>query len=212
MTGRKLIVAAALAFSGCGSSEEADKTAPFVGPWTISSGSLNATCVGLPMPIQQKLDGAGQTITKNMDGSISLAILTGCSITLDVNGSAATLRATNPPQMCMFPFMAMGLTLQVTGTFTAANFTINGNTANFSYMGNATTQGLPLMCTVSGMGMATKGAPPDAGATPAADGGATLPADSGAPTADTAAPTADSAASTADTAASTSDGSTTDGP
>jgi hypothetical protein len=189
---------------------EVDKTAAFVGPWTVSMGTLTATCMGLPMPITQKLDGAGQNITKNMDGSISQTILTGCNIILDVNGNAATLRVTTPPQMCMFPFMSMGVTLQVSGTFTQGNFTVTGNTATFSYVGNATTQPLPLMCTVSGMGTLMKGAPPDAGATPAADSGTTPAADTGTLAADTAAPAADTGASAADTAAPASDGSTTD--
>lgn len=151
---------------GCGSSES-DKTAPFVGTWTVTSGSLTGTCPMVP-PFMQKLDGGQQTITKTADGALSLAIFPGCNVILDVNGTTATLRATTPPQSCMFPFMYAGTQIQVMGSFTAGNFMVTGETGSFSYMGNAMAG--PLTCVVMGMGMSMKGAAPDSGA-PAADTG-----------------------------------------
>jgi hypothetical protein len=138
--------------------------------------------MGLGTPFMQKLDGAQQTLTKTADGAVSMTILTGCNIILDVNGKVATLRATTPPQTCMFPFMFMGVAVPVMGTFTAGNFTIgeSGTTASFNYMGMAAAQ--LLTCTVTGTGTSMKGAAPDAGATPADTG--TTPADTA--TADTA--------------------------
>jgi hypothetical protein len=174
---RVVIVAAALALAGCGgSSDSADKTAPFVGPWTVTGGTLTGMCAGLPMPFTQQLAGGQQTITKNADGSVNISLFPNCNVILDVNATVATLRATTPPQSCMFAFDFMGTPLQVMGTFTAGNFTVTGETATFSYTGNAVAG--PLNCPVMGMGTSKKGAAPDGGGAAPADGGAT-PADTG---------------------------------
>src|SRR6185436_3399860 len=178
---RLLALALLLPVVSCGS--ESDKTAPFVGTWTVTTGTLTGMCVGLPMPFTQKLDGGQQTITKNADGSLSISILPGCNIILDVNGSVATLRATTPPQMCSFQFSVMGTSLPVRGTFTAGNFTVTGDTASFSYMGMAMAG--PLSCPVTGIGMSKKGAAPDAAA-PAADTGSSP--DTGSPDTTTGSP------------------------
>lgn len=198
---RRQIALLALVVAGCGSSES-DKTAPFVGPWTVTTGSLTGMCTGLPTPFTQKLDGGGQTITKTADGALSMTILPGCNIILDVAGNVATLRATMPPQSCTFQFMVMGTSLPVMATFSSGTFTVNGSTASFNYVGNAAA-GI-LSCMVTGTGMSMKGAPPDAGGS-AADAGA--PADTGSP-ADTA--TADTA--TADTSTPADTGTPSDVP
>jgi hypothetical protein len=199
-------LAVQVALAGCGSSGETDKTAPFVGPWTVTTGSLNATCPALGTPFVQKLDGAQQTLTKTADGAVSMTILPGCNIILDVNGKVATLRATMPAQMCMFTFPVMGVNVPVMGSFTAGNFTIgeSGTTASFNYMGSAAAQ--LLTCSVTGTGTSMKGAAPDAGAAPADTGAA--PADTGTTPADTA--TTDTA--TAETAAPSDAGCLSDGP
>ena len=204
-----LILAQIALVASCGSSSDGDKTAPFVGAWTVSTGTLKAMCQGLP-EFMQPLNGGQQTITKTADGAISMTILEGCSIILDVAGSAANLRATTPPQSCTFPFMFMGASLPVMATFTSGNFTVNGTSAAFNYVGNATA-GL-FSCMVTGTGLSTKGAV-DAGAPSTADGSASTPdaaassPDSGA-TADTG-PPADTASSdtggTGDTATTLAD-------
>jgi hypothetical protein len=171
------LIALALLVTSCGSSES-DKTAPFVGSWTVTTGTLTAMC---PAPIgtnNQKLDGGQQTITKAADGSLTIAILPGCNVTLDVSGNAANLRVTMPPQTCMLSFMG----LPVMGSFTGGNFTVNGQTATFSYMGNATLGA--IVCPVSATGMSMKGVPADGGST-SPDGGSTTP-DTGSTTPDAA--------------------------
>jgi hypothetical protein len=164
----RTILLAALVLASCGSSES-DKTAPFVGNWTVAMGTLTAMC---PAPLgtsMLKLDGGQQTITKTADGALSISILPNCNITLDVSGSAASLRMTNPPQNCMFKFMG----LDVMGTFTAGSFTLNGETASFSYVGNATLAAGAIMCPVNGMGTSMKSAPADGGSAADAGSGST---------------------------------------
>jgi hypothetical protein len=146
------LAAAALALgAGCGSSgSDTDKTLPFVGNWTVTTGTLTAMC---PAPLNaqmQKLDGGQQTITKGADGSLSIAILPGCNVILDVTGTVANLRATTPPQSCMLMFMG----LPVQGTFTAGNFTVTDQTASFSYTGTATLGA--ISCPVTSVGMSMK--------------------------------------------------------
>jgi hypothetical protein len=158
------LLLAALVLAGCG---ETDKTAPFVGTWTVTMGTLTGTCPPpLPSPIMQKLDGGQQTITKTADGALSVSILPGCSVILDVTGNVASLRMTTPPQMCNFTFNG----LPVMGTFTGATFTLNGQTASFNYTGTGMVG--TLSCPVTGMGMSMKGAPADGGSTTSPDTGA----------------------------------------
>jgi hypothetical protein len=157
---RPLVLALLLPLTGCGSSAStpSDPTVPFVGTWTVTTGTLTAAC---PAPLgnqMQKLDMGQQTITKATDGSLSLTILPGCNIILDVAGNAANLRMTMPPQTCALSFMGV----PVMGTFTGGNFTVNGQSATFSYTGNATLGA--IVCPVTGTGMSTKGSPADGGA------------------------------------------------
>jgi hypothetical protein len=162
---RRLLMLLLLPLAGCGSSES-DKTAPFLGTWTVTTGTLSGMCAAFPTPIMQKLDGGQQTITKTADGALSVSILTGCSIILDVTGNVASLRATTPPQMCNFTFNG----LPVMGTFTGATFTLNGQTASFNYTGTGMVG--TLACPVTGMGMSMKSAPADGGSTSSPDMGA----------------------------------------
>jgi hypothetical protein len=198
MTRTNRILAAALLLAGCGSSADADKTAPFVGPWTVTTGTLTGMCTGLPAPFMQPLTGGQQTITKTADGALSLTILPNCNITMDVAGTVATLRATTPPQTCMFQFMFMGTSLPVMATFSSGTFTVTGSNASFSYVGSANA-GI-LNCMVTGTGTSMKGAAPDGSSTVADSAAATVDSGSAADTA----PAADGGTA-ADTAATTVD-------
>jgi hypothetical protein len=150
---------------GCGSSGDSDKTVPFVGNWTVTTGTLTAMCPDPLGTVMQKLDGGQQTITKSSDGSVTISILPNCNVILDVSGKVATLRATTPPQSCMLSFNG----LPVMGTFTGGTFTVTDQTASFNYSGTA---GLGLiMCPVSSVGMSMKVAAPEGGVAPSPDAG-----------------------------------------
>ena len=167
-----LVLAAGLV--GCGSSGSGgggDKTAPFVGTWTVVSGTQTTSC---PPPVPTippaKLDGDHQTIAKATapGADLSIAIVAGCNLDMTVDGKVATLK---PDQTCTI--MTMGL--QVTGKIAAGTFTVDGSTAMFNYNGSALIGA--LTCTFSASGTSMKGAGPDGGAN--ADGGGTV--DGGAP-------------------------------
>src|SRR5688572_24259864 len=113
---RKLIlsVTAALAFAGCG--DGADKTAPFVGAWTVTMGTTVATC---PPPINTvtlPADRAEQSFVKGTDADLVMTPLANCMLKLDVEGRVATMR---PNQMCNITVMS----LAVAATVTSGNFT-----------------------------------------------------------------------------------------
>jgi hypothetical protein len=156
-----------LALASCGgsSTDGGDKTLPFVGTWTVTTGSLTAMCPAPLGTMMQALDGGQQAISKATDGSLSVTILPGCSVSFDPSGNTATLR-TSPPQTCMLTVMG----IQVMGTFTSGSFMVTDKTATFSYAGNASLSGL-LNCPVTASGTAALGAAADAGAPAGSDAG-----------------------------------------
>jgi hypothetical protein len=167
---RRPLLLAALALAACSSSSnnnEPDKTAPFVGNWTVTTGTLTAMCAAPPPlnMVNQKLDGGQQVITKAADGSLTITILPGCNVILDVNGTVATLRMTTPPQSCTLMFNG----LPVLGTFSSGTFTVTGETASFAYSGTGSLG--TIMCPVSAMGMSMKTPPPADGGSAPPDGG-----------------------------------------
>jgi hypothetical protein len=165
--GRWIPMSLALLLTACGSSSssDTDKTLPFVGTWTITTGSLAATCPAPLGPMMQSLDGGQETIVKAADGALTITILPGCSVAFDPSGNTANLR-TNPPQTCML--MVMGF--EVMGTFNSGSFAVTDKTATFSYSGNASIGGL-INCPVTASGMAMLAAAPDAGAATGSDAG-----------------------------------------
>jgi hypothetical protein len=155
---------ASLAVAGCGSSAtEADKTAPFVGPWT-ATGSQMGSCPGLIPSFNQPIDRVAQTITKGTDSDLVMTLFMGCSVKLDVAGNVATIK---PGQTCSLTVMM----IMAMGTITSGTFTVTGDTATFKYEG---TGGLgPIACTFMASGTSVKGAPVDAGSTTDASGATT---------------------------------------
>jgi hypothetical protein len=160
MTARRIglvgTVLASLVFAGCGGSDE-DKTAPFVGTWTIAAGSqLMVTC---PMPLptfNQQLAGAEQTLAKGTDSDLVMTPLAGCMVKLDVAGKVGTIR---PNQTCNLTVM----NLPVAGTISSGSFTLTDTGASFTYAGTGALGAITCMFTASGT--STKGAA-------ATDGGA----------------------------------------
>jgi hypothetical protein len=157
---RVSILAMTLAVAGCGSSSETDKTAPFLGAWTIGTGAVTGTCPAPFNMVSQKLDGSVQTVAKGTDSDLVLTLITNCTLKMDVTGNVATIR-TNPVQSCMLTFNAMGIPVMPTATFSGGSFTVSGTTASFTFTGTATAG--PLSCMLTGNGALTKGAS-DAGA------------------------------------------------
>jgi hypothetical protein len=163
-----LAIAACLIL-GCGGSNSSssdastpDKTAPFLGPWTVSVGAVMGTCPVVGM-IDYKLDGSVQAISKGTDSDLAVTLLAGCTVKMDVMGTVATLRTT-PPQTCT---LMLPNGLPVMATFTSGMFNVADQRASFTFSGTGAL-GM-LSCPVTGTGMSLKGAPADGGA-PAADG------------------------------------------
>jgi len=166
-----LLMAAAGLLAACGdSSMPSDKTAPFVGVWTVARGLQVAMCPPL-QPLEFDLTGLSQTMVKGSDADLEMTLqidkMSGstCRLKLDVTGSEARIR---PGQMCTFTVMLPGSTnpIMVTGTLMSGNFTVSGTTATFSYAGTAAFG--PASCTFSAMGTSGRGAP-DGGAPASAD-------------------------------------------
>jgi hypothetical protein len=156
-----------LLFAGCGGSES-DKTAPFVGTWAVTSGSVTAMCPAPIGTVMQKFDTGEQAMVKGTDSDLLFTLLPNCQLKLDVSGSTATLR-TMPVQTCMLMFSG----IPVTGSFTSGTFMVTGTMAKYDYAGTATIGG-SVMCPVTGTGTSVKGAasPDGGGGTPAADASA----------------------------------------
>jgi hypothetical protein len=163
MRGRLAIAAlSALVLVGCGGTAESpppDKTAPFVGPWTITSGTVTGTNCPLVGMVSFKLDGAVQTIAKGTDSDLAVALLTGCTVKMNVTGTVATLPPT-PVQSCM---ITLPNGLPVMATFMGGSFTVTDKTAAFNFTGTAALGA--STCPVTGSGSSIKGAPADGGAT-----------------------------------------------
>lgn len=156
---RRFVPVLVALLAGCGSSSESDKTAPFVGPWTVTTGTVGGNC---PAPIGMvsfKLEGTGQTIAKGTDSDLAVTLVSGCVVKMNVMGTVATL-VTTPAQSCM---LMLPNGLPVMATFMAGSFTVTDKTASFTF---AATGALgPLSCPVTGSGTSMKGAAPDGGTT-----------------------------------------------
>ncbi len=103
---------ACAAFIGCSSSSNSapDK---FVGNWTFSSGSLNATCTGLP-PFTNDLTGQTLTLTKGMSSDLVSTLTSSlgtCTLKLSVSGTVASAE---PAQSCSFNVPVAGTSIAVT--------------------------------------------------------------------------------------------------
>jgi hypothetical protein len=90
---RGLALAALLSLAtapSCGGSS-GDQTAPFVGPWTFSSGTLMPMC---PIAVNNfNLTGLNVTFQKVDNSTISLMLNAGCAVKFKVSGSKATVEA-----------------------------------------------------------------------------------------------------------------------
>jgi hypothetical protein len=150
---------ASYALLGCGGGGDGADIDQFVGRWVVTAGTQTVTCTGLPIP-PMDLKGTSQQLMKDSATTLSIALLDGCTVKLDVAGSTATVR---PNQQCTFNAMFMNTTVPVMGTVTGGKFVITGNTAAFDYAGNAMYG--PLMCTLSASGtsMKTAGSPDGGG-------------------------------------------------
>jgi hypothetical protein len=118
-----------LALASCGSSSGSGSTPSdldrFLGTWTISSGTLKATCPQLPIPISTTLMGE-QTVQKGTDSDLIFDVQPMCRLLLDVSGNNATIR---PRQVCMVN--------NVAGTVDSGTLTVSGENATFNVAGNA---------------------------------------------------------------------------
>jgi hypothetical protein len=157
-----LLLSLASALVGCSSSDGGDKTAAFVGPWTVTSGAVTGNCptLGAAGMVNVKLDGSVQTIAKGTDSDLAVTLLAGCTVKMNVSGTVATL-ITMPVQSCMISFNG----LPVTATVTGGTFTVSDKTASFMFSGMGALGA--LSCPVMGSGTSMKGATADGGATDA---------------------------------------------
>lgn len=153
---RPLAGCALAALTACGAGS-GDATV-FVGTWTISNGTLNASCGGLTP--SQSLDGSTVTLANATDGSL-VANVRGCQVVFDVKGNVATARAN---QTCQSSVDLAGQTLALTLSVAAATFTVSGDTGTLVQSGTATTNTFPLGCVYQVMATAQRGGPSDGGA------------------------------------------------
>jgi hypothetical protein len=165
-------LAATLALTACGGGGSSDQTTGFVGAWTFSSGSLAATCTGIPSPSPFDLTGLGVTFAKVDDTTISLTAGTaGCIVDFGVSGDMATVK---PNQKCT---LALGKSFgNQTVAVTTWTLTRTGDRIDTAVMGAV------LFCTASGTGVLVRGGL-DAGTTDADvagdSGGSDVGGDSG---------------------------------
>ena len=153
--------------AGCGSSggtSGGDPTAPFVGTWTYSSGSIvpMMCSAGLSVP---SFDLSGDPMTVTKDGNMVAAAIKGnglmCNVNFTVSGSIATATA---GQTCTVMVNA-GTLGTITGLVTISTFTltVSGDMLSMAMTGTATAEGGALTCPTTASGSATR---------PPADGGA----------------------------------------
>jgi hypothetical protein len=160
-----LVLSLALAACG-GGGTPTDQTAGFVGVWTFSSGSLAATCTGIPAPAPFELTGLSVTFAKVDDSTISLtAGSAGCTVDFGVTGDIAKAK---PNQTCV---LALGKSF--------GNQTVAVQTWMLTRTGDridSNVTGAVLFCSVSGTGVLTRGSldasAPDASALDGAAGAA----------------------------------------
>lgn len=136
-----------------------DKTAAFVGTWTVTGGMLMGMCMpappGLPPSFMQNLDRGEQVIKKGTDADLEIGVLEGCSVKADVADKVATIR---PGQSCNIMFMGF----PVMGTVNTGNYTLTDTGASFAYTGVASLGN--ITCPFNASGMSVRGSLGDAGA------------------------------------------------
>jgi hypothetical protein len=144
-----------LVLASCGGSSGSGSTPSdldrFIGTWTISTGTLMATCPPLPTPVSSPLTG-DQMVQKGTDSDLVFNVQPMCHLLVDVNGNVATVR---PRQSCTVT--AAGA--NVPGTVESGNLTVSGETASFTVGGTAANP-LGGTCTFTGVGMSARTAGP----------------------------------------------------
>jgi hypothetical protein len=145
------MAALTLSTAACGGGSAAPQTDSFVGPWTFTSGMLTPACGGGVTVPPFPLAGLSVVFTKVDDSTISLTAGTaGCTVKFTVSGSTATAAA---GQTCTLdvaiaagmPIMINKWTLKLSGDQIDSDIS-----------------GAVLICTATGTGTLTRGAP-DAG-------------------------------------------------
>ena len=141
----------------------------FVGTWTYSSGTLDATCPGgLVPPLSSGLAGQTATVTAGTTSDLVATQQTAygtCTIKFSVDGTTASAPT---GQTCTLNVLVAGTTVPVTLTVTSWTLTssADGSTLTTAAAGTASSSGgLVMDCPVTVNGSATKsGAGGDASA------------------------------------------------
>jgi hypothetical protein len=144
-----------LALASCGSSSGSGPTPSdldrFLGTWTISTGTLMATCPAPLPPVSTALTG-DQAVQKGTTSDLVFNVQPMCQLLLDVNGNSATVR---PRQSCTVT--AAGA--NVPGTVESGSLTVSGETASFNVAGTAASP-LGGSCNFTAVGMSARTAGP----------------------------------------------------
>lgn len=158
-------LAVGVLLAGCGSSGSGgDATAPFVGSWTYSSGSIQPNCniQGIP-PFD--LTGDTMTVTK-VNGNTVATSLKGngvmCNINFTVSGDVATAVAGQTCAVSTTVTIGTPMTIAVNIMITTWTLTVSGDTLSMAMTGTASAEGGVLTCNPTASGTASK--PADAGA------------------------------------------------
>ena len=149
-----LLAVACAAFIGCSSSSNSapDK---FVGTWTFSSGSLNATCNGLP-PFMSDLTGQTLTLMKGTSSDLVSTLTSSlgtCTLKLGVSGTVASAEA---GQSCNFTVMVGGLSVPVTVNINTWTVTTNDGVSMTTAATATGSGGVADGCPVTLTGAGTK--------------------------------------------------------
>ncbi|HXT97208.1 MAG TPA: hypothetical protein VN853_12970 [Polyangia bacterium] len=154
-------LALGILLAGCGSSGSSggDATAPFVGSWTYSSGSIQPMCnlQGIP-PFD--LTGDTMTITKGTGSNTVATSLTGngvmCNVNFTVSGDMATAMSN---QTCTVAVNAGALgTVSVLIHISTWTLTVSGNMLSMAMTGTASDSTGVLSCNPTANGAATRAA------------------------------------------------------
>lgn len=146
--------------AGCGSSGTSggDPTAPFVGTWTYSSGSIQPNCNISGIPAFD-LTGDTMTVTKGTGNTVSTTLKGSdvmCNINFTVSGDVATAVA---GQTCAVMANAGALgTIAVVIDISTWTLTVSGNMLSMAMTGTASAEGGTLTCNPTASGSATKAA------------------------------------------------------
>ena len=143
------LVALPLLSFGCGESDDSPSSNPmsFLGTWRYTSGTLTATCTGVP-PQMVNLTG-NVTVTAGTTYDLTIAD-TYCTVTADVSGKTAS--AAPAKQTCAISVPVGAGTAMLTGEYSSFTFsTSDGKTGQISasLAGNGTLMGISVPCTVT---------------------------------------------------------------